>query len=76
MRQSPDVMSPDRWMSHIFSARSAREGGVVRRRSRDIERFVGREAFLAEMRRRGFQVIENSGHVLIFCNRDPIRRLI
>jgi hypothetical protein len=40
-----------------------------------VDRFVGREAFLAEMRRRGFSVVENAGQLVIFCNREPIRRL-
>ncbi len=45
------------------------------RKLRDIERFVGREMFLAEMRRRGFAVVENAGQFVIFCNSEPIRRV-
>jgi predicted ATPase len=40
-----------------------------------VDRYVGRDAFLAEMRRRGFAVLENAGQFVIFCNREPIRRL-
>ncbi|WP_306467175.1 N-(5'-phosphoribosyl)anthranilate isomerase [Limimaricola sp. G21655-S1] len=60
----------------MFSARSAVQGGVLRRKTRDVERYVGREAFLAEMRRRGFSVVENAGQFVIFCNREPIRRIL
>ena len=57
------------------SIEAAREGGVIRRKVRDVERYVGREAFLDEMKRRGFPVVENAGQFVIFCNREPIRRV-
>jgi len=30
---------------------------------------------MAEIHRRGYQVAENSGQIVIFCNRAPIRWL-
>jgi hypothetical protein len=42
---------------------------------RDVERYVGRVPFLDEMKRRGFPVVENAGQFVIFCNREPIRRV-
>ncbi len=68
--------SNEGWIAHLFNSQAARDGGVIRRQVRDVERYVGREAFLAEMRRRGFSVLENSGQFIIICNRDPIRRLL
>ncbi len=77
MRQVPlEKLSPHGWLIHLFSSQAAREGGVIRRQIRDIERYVGREAFLAEMKRRGYPVVENAGQFVIFCNREPIRRLV
>lgn len=75
MKDMPEYLSPERWIAHLFASQSAREGGIVRRRIRDIERYVGRENFLAEMKRRGFPVVENAGQFLIFCNQEPIRRV-
>ncbi|MEL6410405.1 MAG: N-(5'-phosphoribosyl)anthranilate isomerase [Pseudomonadota bacterium] len=63
------------WMQRIFDAKAAREGGVVRRSLRDVDRIVGRETFLLEMRRRGYHVVENAGQVVIFCNQDKLRLL-
>ncbi len=40
-----------------------------------IERFAGMERFMAEIARRGYQVAENSGQMVIFCNRAPVRWL-
>lgn len=56
----PAPLSPDAWVTHLFSAKAAREGSVVRRKIRDIERYVGREAFEDELRRRGYHAVENS----------------
>ncbi|HBS49517.1 MAG TPA: N-(5'-phosphoribosyl)anthranilate isomerase [Rhodobacteraceae bacterium] len=68
---SPHLES-DRWMLQLFSSRTAREGGVVRRRKRDIERLIGMERFRRELRRRGFRAVENAGHVIVFCNSEPV----
>ncbi|WP_353647093.1 hypothetical protein [Loktanella sp. 5RATIMAR09] len=40
-------LSPEAWFRHLFSAQSARDGGVVRRKVRDMERMVGRDVFTA-----------------------------
>lgn len=76
MTAVPQFLSPDIWLRHLFSPQAAQEGGVIRRKTRDIERFVGRDAFLAEMHRRGFAVVENAGQFVIFCNREPLRRIL
>lgn len=67
------LLPPDIWMLQIFSSKSAREGGVVRRSVRDVERIVGRGAFEQEVRRRGYHAVENAGQFVIFCNRGPVR---
>ena len=48
---------------------------MIRRKARDIERFAGMELFMREIDRRGYQAIENSGQIVIFCNRAPVRWL-
>ena len=72
MTNLPDVISPDRWIIQIFSARAAAEGGILRRKVADVERLVGRERFYFEVKRRGYRLIENSGQFLVFCNQDPV----
>lgn len=71
----PLPVSPDRWLYSLFASRAAVEGGVIRRKTRDIERIVGQERFLAELDRRGFRAVENAGQTVIFCNRAPLRVL-
>ncbi|KAJ04697.1 N-(5'-phosphoribosyl)anthranilate isomerase [Sulfitobacter mediterraneus] len=69
----PTELTPQHWITHVFSAKSAREGGVVRRKIRDIERYVGLDAFLEELHRRGYHAVENAGQLVIFCNQQPVR---
>ena len=69
-------LTPEGYMLDIFSSKAARDGAVIRRKSRDIDRWIGRDAFLAELRRRGFRAVENAGQIVIFCNREPVRPLI
>lgn len=75
MNTLPDVISPDHWITHLFSSRAAAAGGIVRRSLADVDRIVGRDRFLHEIDRRGFQAIVNAGQVVVFCNCEPIRRL-
>lgn len=75
MQHLPLPISPERWMVQLFSARSAAEGGIVRRKIADVERMVGRERFLSEVRRRGYRTVENAGQFIVFCNRQPVRLL-
>lgn len=72
MSRLPDMITPEKWIVHLFSARSVAEGGTVRRKVADVERLIGRERFLHEVRRRGFRVVENAGQFIVFCNREPV----
>lgn len=73
MTYAPSPLSPDMWINDLFSSRAAAQGGVIRRKIRDVERYVGRAEFDAEIKRRGFHAIENAGQLVIFCNQEPIR---
>lgn len=72
----PAQLSPDAWVTHVFTAKAAREGGVIRRKIRGIERCVGRTAFEKELSRRGYHAVENAGQLVIFCNQEPIRFIL
>ena len=72
-RNSP--LSPEIWLNDLFASKAVQQGGVIRRKARDVERFVGMELFLREIHRRGFQLAENSRQIVIFCNNAPVRWL-
>lgn len=61
------------WQNRIFTARAAREGGVIRRAVRDVEREIGRALFEAEVRRRGFHLLECGGQFVVICNGGKLR---
>ena len=74
MKHSP--LSPEGYLLDIFSSKAARDGAVIRRKARDIDRYIGRSAFLSELQRRGYRAVENSGQIIIFCNSEPVRPLV
>jgi hypothetical protein len=73
MPKLPPNRSPEAFLADVFGTRLARDGKVIRRSAQDIERYFGREAFIEEIHRRGYRAIENAGHIVIFCNREPVR---
>jgi hypothetical protein len=56
------------WIDRIFGSRAARCGGVVRRSIKWVDREIGRGTLVAEVRRRGFHMVEAGGQFVIFCN--------
>jgi len=75
MPHLPVAITPDRWIVQVFSARAVAEGGIVRRQVADVERLVGRDRFLREIRRRGYRAVENAGQIVVFCNSEPVNVL-
>lgn len=76
MQQFVAPITPDRWIIHLFSARTVAEGGIVRRKVADVKRPVRRNRFLQEVRRRGFRAIENGGHFVVSCNSEQVHIVI
>jgi hypothetical protein len=68
-------LTPQQFFAELFGSKAARHGEVIRRKVRDVERYIGRDVFLAEAGRRGFPVVENAGQFVIFCNNEAIRRV-
>lgn len=63
----PSIPNPA-WCANVFAAKTADRGGVIRRSVRDVDREVGRDNFLREVRRRGFHLIECGGQYIVICN--------
>lgn len=72
----PARITPDQWLRQLFSAKAAIDGGVIRRQVCDVERILGRNSFEAEVRRRGYRMVENAGQYVIFCNREPVNLIV
>ena len=75
MSALPDYLTPELWIEQVFSSGEAARGGIVKRQVRDVERLAGVDLFLTEAEKRGYQVLRNRRHYIVFCNGDPIRRV-
>ena len=61
------------WCNKVFAAKAVKKGGIVRRAVRDIDKYVGRDAFLREVKRRGFHLIEVGDQYVVICNTGRLR---
>jgi len=61
------------WIAEVFSAKSVARGGVIRRDLRWIDREIGRVRFIAELRTRGFHLVETGGQRIVICNTGFLR---
>ena len=75
MDKIPPHLSPEAYLADVFGSKLVRNGKVIRRSLRDVDRYFGRDAFVEEVYRRGFRAIENAGQIIIFCNAEPVRIL-
>lgn len=75
MSATPPITA-SQFFAELFGSRAARDGAVIRRKVRDVERYIGRDVFQAEMYRRGYSVFENAGQFVVFCNRESINRVV
>jgi hypothetical protein len=63
------------WLIAVFDAKASQRGGILRRAVRDVNREVGRDAFIQEVQRRGWHLIESGGQYVVFCNQGDFRIL-
>lgn len=76
MNMRPAIPLPSApWVDQVFSAKTVRYGGVVRRSLRWVEAEVGRAVFEHEVRRRGWHMAECNGQLVVFCTSRPVRFL-
>ncbi len=68
--------NPEDWIIQIFSAKSVEKGGVVRRSTAWVDHEIGRERFIAEVRSRGFHLIEGGRQFVVICNPAPTRLIV
>lgn len=64
---------PEPWIAMVFSAQSVARGGVVRRSAAWVEREVGRDRFVAEVKKRGYHLVETGGQLIVICNAGGLK---
>ena len=68
MQMLRPILGNPGWCEAIFTARAVEKGGIVRRARRDVDREIGHDAFVREVRRRGYHLIEVGGQYVVICN--------
>lgn len=66
--------SCDAWIRLIFAAKAA-DGHVIRRNIHWIDREVGRDRFIAEVRQRGFHLMQTADQFIVVCHSGPVHLL-
>ena len=59
---------PEFWIRQVFSAKAVSAGGVVRRSRAWVDREIGFERFLAEVRARGFHLLQCGPQLIVICH--------
>lgn len=65
---SPPLLLAQAWLDDLFAAKAVGKGGIVRRAVADVEREIGHQVLVSEVRRRGFHLIECGGQFIVICN--------
>jgi len=63
---------PDSWIDQIFSTKAARRGAVVRRSVAWVDREVGRDRFIMEVRSRDYHLVRTADQFIVICHAGPI----
>lgn len=76
MKMTTDRQNPDAWIDQIFASKAAQRGGVVRRSIAWVDREVGRDRFMSEVRHRGFRLIRTEDQFIVICHRGSIELVL
>lgn len=61
-------MRKNRWLNQIFDAMAVQNGDIVRRKTSDVHKHASHEELVAEVKSRGFHLVETGNQYLIICN--------
>jgi hypothetical protein len=63
----------DSWIDQIFDAQQVAKGGVVRRQRSDVDRLGPLDDLVAEVKRRGFHMVQIGDQLVILCNKGDLK---
>lgn len=61
-------MSPYEFINQIFEAKAVANGGIVRRKIANVQKYASFSYLLKEVEARGFHLIETGDQYVIICN--------
>lgn len=66
-------MSPYEYINRIFEADAAKNGGVVRRKISNIDKYASLKYLIEAVEEKGFHLIEAGDQYVIFCSQGHFK---
>lgn len=62
-----------KWIHQIFRAQQVRNGGIVRRKVSNVQKYASVEDLECEVKKRGFHMLQSGDQYLIFCHKGVFK---
>lgn len=72
MQPLVSTTDPEVWIAELFAAKAVSSGRVIRRNRAWVDREIGRERFMDEVRSRGFHLLETADQFIVVCHSGRI----
>lgn len=66
-------MSPYEFVNDMFRAKAAKNGGIVRRKIANVQKYASLQYLLKDVEARGFHLIETGDQYVVICNPGNFR---
>jgi hypothetical protein len=76
MSYAASIHCTESWVARMFSPCSIEPGGLIRHSVSEVEDKIGRRRLEAEVRERGYRLVEAGEHFIILCDRPPLRIIV
>ena len=60
----------------MFESKTAKSGGVIRRKISNIQKYSSTQLLISYVRKRGFHIIQTGDQYVIFCNPGDIKIIV
>lgn len=61
------------WIRQIFQSKIAQRGGMVRRKKTTIAKYASLAQLEAEVKKKGFHIVEHGDQYIVFCDKASVR---
>jgi predicted O-methyltransferase YrrM len=62
-----------KWIDQVFLAGQVAKGNIVRRKKTSVQRYSSIASLEAEVKRRGFHLVETGDQVIVICNNGSVK---
>ncbi len=56
------------WIDQLFDAAIVKKDGLVRRKVADVKKYASEKELVAEVKKRGFHLVETGKQYVVLCN--------